>query len=499
MSKRTIMGIVQSILSRSQQSAEGTSGITKATKVRLPTGEAPQKWNSPSPLPHAEPAAIAYPVESLSEGLGKVVRAVAATTQAPEAIAAQSVLAAVSLTYASRASVQTLGSSANAACFFVLVALSGERKSATDRLTMGGVNRTVLELRQEHEELVKEHEDALRNLERGDPAPSRPEFPNFLVTEPTIEGAFKAISSRAGFLGWFSDEASTFFGGHSMSKEKQALTCGTLSQLWDGSFFVRPRASQDGDGYVPPTPTTLNLMFQPNLIRDSFGNEFMLGQGILARMLPAWPESNMGKRRYRPIAPSDDAIVRVFQDDTARALRDTLADPTVKALRLSDGAFRQCVAFHDDVEGELGRGKWAADISSFAAKAPEHACRIAALMTLYEDPDATLVSEGTMPGACEIVRYHLQQFKYLCVSGTNEEAVAHAQKLLDWLRSNFAPGSGFATDVVLQKGPVRTRTRKAMDMALGILVQHEWIAKLPEGTVVDGKARRRAYQLNPSA
>ena len=240
-------------------------------------------------------------------------------------------------------------------------------------------------------------------------------------------------------------------------------------------------------------------MFQPILIRGTFGNEFMLGQGILARMLPAWPESNMGKRLYRRSEASDDAIVENFQAVTAKALRDTLEDPTERTLELSEGAFKECVQFHDDIEPELARGKWAADISSFAAKAPEHACRLAALMTLYEDRNATVISQDTMARACEIVKYHLQQFKYLCVAGTNEEAVGHAQKLLDWLIKNLTPGSGFATDMILQNGPVRTRNRLTMDQALAILVQHEWVAKLPEGTVVDGKARRRAYMLNPNA
>lgn len=81
-------------------------------------------------------------------------------------------------------------------------------------------------------------------------------------------------------------------------------------------------------------------MFQPNLIPQSFGNEFMLGQGILARMLPAWPESNMGKRPYRRSEASEDAIVDKFQEVTAKALRNTLEDPIEKTLRLSDGAFR---------------------------------------------------------------------------------------------------------------------------------------------------------------
>lgn len=156
---------------------------------------------------------------------------------------------------------------------------------------------------------------------------------------------------------------------------------------------------------------------------------------------------------------------------------------------------KQCVAFHDVVEPELGRGGWAADISSFAAKAPEHACRLAALMTLFEDPEATEISEATMTSACGLVKYHLQQFKYLCIAGTNEDAVSHAQKLLDWLKTKLTAGEGFATERVLQAGPVPTRKKQAMDKALAILVQHDWIAQLPDGTVVDGTPRRRAYML----
>lgn len=499
MSKQFIINSVQRVFRGTKQSPAPKLGVKTTARISLPQGERGPEWVPPSALPNAEPPTISYPVDCLSPRLREVVEAIAKKTQAPNAIAAQSVLAVVSLTFASRAKVQTLGSPANAASFFVLIALSGERKSATDSWAMGGVNRTVLELRKEHAELMNAYEQNSETVERCDAKPLRPVCPNFLVTEPTIEGAFKAIGSKAGFLGWFTDEAATFWGGHSMSKEKMALTCGTLSKFWDGSFFIRPRVTQEGDGYVPPTPTTVNLMFQPNLIRGTFGSEFMLGQGILARMLPAWPESNMGKRRYRRSDPSDDAIVANFQNITAQALRNTLNDPTEKTLELSEGAFKECVAFHDAVEPELGRGKWAADISSFAAKAPEHACRLAALMTLYEDHEATVVTEATMASARAIVKYHLQQFKHLCVAGTNEEAVSHSQKLLDWLKSNLTPGSGFATDIILQKGPVRTRNRQTMDQALAILVQHDWIARLPDGTFVDGKPRRRAYMLNPSA
>lgn len=475
-------------------------GKTSAPKPDfvMPAGSVISPMPEPTALPNSEASAQEYPVDCLSPGIRRIVDAIANKTQGPPAIAAQAVLAAVSLTFGSHTKVKTLGSLANTASYFVLIASSGERKSAADGLAMGGVNDTVLELREEHGQAIERYEQEVADLDRGGKRPPKPVCPNFLVTESTIEGAFKAIASGAGILGWCTDEAASFWGGHSMSKDKQALTAGILSKLWDGAFFIRPRVTQEGDGYVPPTPTTVNLMFQPTLISATYGNPFLLGQGILARMLPAWPESYMGSRKYRPPSAQDLATIDQFQAETAAALRATLADPTERTMDLSDGALTACIKFHDDIEGVLGRGQWAAEVSSFAAKGPEHACRLAALMTLYEDREATSISAEMMTNACLIVKYYLAQFKYLCIAGKNDTCIAHAQILLDWLRLNVTPAGGFATDRIMQSGPVSTRNAKALDQALAILIQHDWIAKLPDGTVIDRKKRRKAYMMNPA-
>lgn len=475
---------------------------TKRTKVpkpnfAIPTGEAAPTPQEPTALPHAEPSKAAYPIECLTPKLFRAAEAIARLTQGPNAIAAQSVLSVASLAVASRAKVQTLGSPSNASSAFVTVALSGERKSAADKIGMAGVDKVVMTSRKEHENAMAAHKTALSGLGRGEEKPAKPVCPNFLVTESTIEGAFKFIASGTGFLGWFTDEAAAFWGGHSMSKDERAKTSGILSKLWDGSYFFRPRATQEGDGYVPPTATTINLMFQPTLIRNTYGDEFLMGQGILARMLPCWPESKMGTRQYQPATADDRAAAAFFQDEIEAALNATLKDPTERMLTLSEDALEICIDLHDKIEAEIGPGGWASDVSSFASKAPEHACRLAAIMTLFEDRDAETISAEVMQSACTLVKYYLSQFKYLCVAATNETEIAHAQSLLDWLLRNLTPGEAFATDRLLQFGPVHTRRARALDRALGILNEYGWINDLPPGTLIDGKKRRKAYQLSP--
>ncbi|WP_421907496.1 DUF3987 domain-containing protein [Mameliella sp.] len=465
----------------------------------VPPGETAPPPQEPVPLPHAEPPTTAFPLESLTPKLRSAAEAIVRKTQGPAAIAAQSVLSVASLVAGSRAKVDTLGSPATATVACVTIALSGERKSAADKIAKTGVDRVIMRLRKEHEIAMARHKSEIASAGRGEEKPSAPVCPSFLVTEPTIEGAFKTIASGCGFLGWFTDEAASFWGGHSMSKDQRAKTSGIVSKFWDGDYFVRPRAGQEGDGYLPPTATTINLMFQPTLIRDTYGDEFLFGQGILARMLPYWPVSNMGNRKYRRPTKEDEAAVSRFHDEVEAALITTLEDTTERLLALSEDALAICIEFHDNVEAELGRGGWATDISGFASKAPEHACRLAAIMTLFEDGAAETVSGEFMKAACEMVKYYLSQYKFLCIAATNETEIAQAQALLDWLRKNLQPGDGFATDRVLQFGPVAARRSKALDRQLAVLMQYGWVHELPAGTKIDGKNRRKAFRLSPKA
>ena len=487
------------MLDRIKSIIDRTGAKTSTPTYSVPRGETVAAPQDPSPLPHAEPPTVGFPLECLTPRLRSAAEVIVRKTQAPAALAAQSVLSVASLAVASRTKVQTLGSPANATAAFLTIARSGERKSAADKIARTGLDRVIMRLREEHKIATANHKAALSGLGRGDQRPEAPVCPSFLVTESTIEGAFKVIATGCGFLGWFTDEAAAFWGGHSMSKDQRAKSSGIISNLFDGAYFFRPRAGQDGDGYVPPTATTINLMFQPTLIRDTYGDEFLIGQGLLARMLPSWPESNMGKRKYRRPSPEDDAAAAQFHDAIEAGLVATLDDPTERVLSLSEEAFDMLIAFHDTLESQLGRGGWAADISGFAAKAPEHACRLAAIMTLFEDREMDEISGPVMEAACEMVRYYLLQHRYLCIAATNETDVAHAQTLLDWLRRHLSPGDGFATDRILQFGPVHARRAKSLDRMLGTLKEYSWVQELPSGTVIDGKKRRKAYRLNPKA
>lgn len=78
-----------------------------AAVLDFPASLGGRKVAAPEPLPHTEPHPADYPVQALPAQLRRVVEAIAAMTQAPAAIAAQSALAVVSLCYAGRTHVET--------------------------------------------------------------------------------------------------------------------------------------------------------------------------------------------------------------------------------------------------------------------------------------------------------------------------------------------------------------------------------------------------------
>lgn len=353
----------------------------------------------PSRLPASEPSPQAYPVELLTPGIRVMTRAVMALVQAPAAICAHAVLGTVSLAVSKLGRVETLspGGASFTAGFFLAIAESGERKTAADRLAGRGVNAVFARQLADYKAARAACQAARETPVPGEAAPEAPVLRPFVVTDPTYEGMIKVIEAGAGFVGLLTDEAGMFFGGHSMSQDQRAKVSAGLSRFWDGSPTVRPRAGREGLGIVPATPTTLNLMLQPNFLPHVFADDLLVSQGFLSRVLPVWPASTMGNRLHREPAAEDRRVVAEFAARIEELLETALwSEADRPALRLAPAARMRCTMFHDEIERQLGQGQKFRDISGFAAKAAEHACRLAGMMSLFEDPEAAEVTEDVM-------------------------------------------------------------------------------------------------------
>ena len=124
----------------------------------------------------------------------------------------------------------------------------------------------------------------------------------------------------------------------------------------------------------------------------------------------------------------------------------TLAFP--RALTISAGATGIWRQFYDHIEGQCGAGNELEGVGDFAAKAAEHAARIAGVITLVEDLHAREVGLAAMEGGVELANWY--------VGGANrlKNAVTH--------------------------GPKALRIKAAAEEALAILVAHGWTIEVSQ-------------------
>ncbi|HBD89713.1 MAG TPA: hypothetical protein DC061_03355 [Gemmobacter sp.] len=484
----------------------------------------PFKAEGPQPLLREIPPGEPYPVEALGP-LHAVVEAVQDISQAPAAIAAQSALSVASLAVQGFADVETLGGDAPCSLFCLTIAESGERKSTCDRLLIRGLRDYERECETDYRTAMDAHEVAHKvwtekrkrligeaagtkkekaaaaeaDLRGMGPEPKAPIFPNVTAMEPTFEGLLKLYQVGRPALGLFSDEAGGFIGGHAMNSDNRLKTMAGLSRLWNGEPVDRTRAG-DGAATFRGRRLAAHLMVQPVAARPLMADPEASGQGFLARFLLTEPPSHIGTRLRRGHAAESMAEVDRF----AEHLRGILESPmptgthpqelTPARLLLGSAARELLWRFHMAVEQAQAAGGELEQVRAYASKATEQAARIAGVLTLWGDLDASEVTAQAMGWGVALAQFHLTEAKRLAEAGAISADTNRAETLRKWLLESWQHPEVLPRDI-LRFGPNSLREAKALRDPLAMLVNHGWLARLPEGTEVRGASRKEAYRI----
>lgn len=484
----------------------------------------PFRAEGPQPLLREIAAGEPYPVEALGP-LRATVEAVQDISQAPFAIAAQSALAVASLAVQGFADVETLGGDAPCSLFCLTIAESGERKSTCDRLLMRGVRDYERSRDEGYREAITAHEQAkaiwqakVKRL-TGEAAgkdkmkataaeadlralgaePRPPLFPGVTAMEPTFEGLVKLFGIGRPALGLFSDEAGGFIGGHAMNSDNKLKTMAGLSRLWNGEPIDRTRA---GDGATTYRGRRLaaHLMAQPVAARPLMADPMASGQGFLARFLITEPSSQIGTRLRRGHDPASDLAVSAFGGRLAAILdtpMPTTANPQELApvrLPLSPGARELLWGFHEAVEMAQAAGGAMEQVRPYASKAAEQAARIAGVLALWADLDATDVSPQAMGWGIRLADFYLGEAQRLAEAGAVSAETDRAEGLRRWLLEAW-PHPEITPRDVIRLGPNRLRESKLARETMTLLEKHGWLARLPAGTEVRGMVRKDAFRI----
>ena len=431
-------------------------------------------------------------------------------------MAAQSVLAVASLVACPHADVMLpYGQSRPLALFFATVASSGDRKSTADNEALWPVTTREKTLREIYADEMKswrvaraawtaekhkiEANRKMEILERtacleslGE-EPAKPLFPYLTSGDLTIEGIIKNWPDAHPALGVFTAEGSTFTAGYGMNDDNRLKTASILSELWDGRPVKRIRAL-DGVLIMPGRRLALHVMIQPDAATAFLCDKPLIDQGLLSRILVAAPASLAGTRKYRDPDVKDDAAIRAYG---ARILSLLEKPPTIElgtrnellppALPMDAAATSIWRNFYDRVEERCAPSADLAAIKDFAAKAAEHAARIAGVLTLVENIHAKEISDAAMTGALEIMDWYLGEALRLKAASRTDPKLLLAAKLLEWIQGQ--PGGQVPFSNILQFGPNATRTKQAAIEAVAILKDHGWI--------IEVSARPRVIKVVP--
>lgn len=482
------------------------------------TGMSSQQTEQPIPLLRPLPKAQDVPLADLGP-IADVVEAIAFITQAPAGLALQAVLGATSTAAQGHADVKTLHASSPISLFLLTIAKSGERKSACDKLATKAIREYQgPRLRQFAKEFARYEEAKAAKYSNQfevieDPASTGvgvfaapPANPKILFENLTLEGLVKHFETGQPSVAIFTDEGGTFFGGHSMKDTNRINTSTNLSRLWDGKDIDRTRS---GSAIVtlPGRRSAAHIAVQPKIGLEFLGDEAVLDQGLTCRFLIAFPESTCGNRlidrseeacKKRRKAKADLELygkrLTALLERPLPLVDDESQELEPRLLKLSDDARAQLEAFYNATEAQIGDGGIYENISGTVSKAAEQVARISGVLTLYDDPDATMVSGAIMSSALALMHFYLEEALRLLDTGKVPKRIEDAENLRVWLCDHWDEDLIDASTVA-RRGPNSLRTaQKAKDL-FRVLSDHGWLVREDGRQHVDGRVTRQAWRI----
>jgi putative DNA primase/helicase len=452
---------------RVEQAARRLDGVVIAPSSRLAAlAGAAHDWPALDPLPEgvAEQAAP-FPFDGLGPLLGPAARGIAAHVQAPDALAAGSVLATASLAAQPHAEVRLVHGQCSPLSVFVLTsAESGDRKSATDAVA----GAPVEEVRREQARQFAEELQAF-NAERSgtgekDREAKRPVGKSLTVGKATVEGLHALLKNQS-HIGLFTAEGAEMLGGHSLREDRRSAGLAWFLKAWGGET-LDTLTRGDGLSVLLGRRVCLHTMVQPILMRQLLSDPLAKGQGFLARCLIAEPRSLAGSRLFKRGSAGISADIQRFHAAIRTLLNRKLPlhpagdglELMPRALPLNEAAASLWIEFYNEVEGQQADGQQLSLARAFASKAAEQAARIAAICTLVEDPDADSVGEESMAGAIMVAGYYMGEHLRLTGSSLQDQRQGQLRALLAWLTQQ---GSTVSWERVLQYCPAALRHLKA--------------------------------------
>lgn len=134
-----------------------------------------------------------------------------------------------------------------------------------------------------------------------------------------------------------------------------------------------------------------------------------------------------------------------------------------------------------------------------AAKAAEHALRLAGVLTLMEDLSSSAITRSHIEAGITLSQHYLAEGLRLFGGSADDADLCLAERLLAWLRTKISNPSRISSLVYLQEiyqlGPYSIRDKATAERILYILADHGWVRPIEGGAEIDGQLRRQVWEV----
>ncbi|QIL80755.1 DUF3987 domain-containing protein [Diaphorobacter sp. HDW4A] len=451
-----------------------------------------------------------YPVHHLPPLILDAVNDVRRLTKASTPLIAASALCAMATACQGLADVKRPGlpGPTPLSLYFLTLADSGERKTAADGFFFEPIRRLEKTMRQQYAEGSVNFESdkkiwlaKIRGLERRlgkesqagrnttaveeelsqlmQAAPILPARMRFMLSDITPAALISELRLNPCTAVLHSNEAAELIKGRTLS-DLPRFNC-----AWDGQTLDKDRKDQANSQWVEGARLSTGLAVQPHALEFlcGKGGSYAREVGYLARTLVAFPNSTAGQR-FVDGSDNNDSLpsgILTFQSQVHQLLLKAIErhhnGEARRVLTFEPHAKHRWVAFFNQIESQLnplfGR---LSPIKDFAAKAAEHAARMAAIFEMAQG-DAQTISEDSVQRALAIIEWYLWEFDRLFAKSPEEKDIEkHAEKILAWMRSRsplagFGATRTFTRREIQQSGP-RPRDPESVSLVLQYLLTH---------------------------
>ncbi|WP_269530735.1 YfjI family protein [Chitinimonas sp. BJYL2] len=414
--------------------------------------------------------------DNLPPLLRAAVQEVVGKVKAPIPMVISSALGMASLALQNYADVVRPGGLRSPISLFLLViAVSGERKSAIDKLFAAPIIEFEAFVQQSQQtqsrryqadltewkirerqleyqmaEIIKEgldtgqiKEELIAHLERK---PTEPPSLQMLFSNTTPQGLIAKMSDTWPSVALFSNE------GGQIVESGAMRNLGLLNELWDGQTLRQNRKTSAPIHIERPRLTT-SLMIQPAVLQkylQSSGKQAR-GSGFLARFLVTHPESMMGYRQEAPpyFQPKSWAMnywtppprfnipapkrvgLKDFHERLSELLHASWQQRPREREALPSAGFSSSAEllwrdYADWVETELRPSGQLAHYRDYGAKLAENVARVAAILELIDSGTLT-ISEQNLWNAIRLCGFYVGEFIRFDQYFSAEPAAQHSR------------------------------------------------------------------------